>query len=288
MLATGGMGQIFASTTNPAVSTGDGVALALRAGATVTDLEFVQFHPTALCLGRHGAPSGQQPLVSEAMRGEGALLVDARGERVMERTSTRLRTSAPRDVVAKAMSRVHGGAAASTTSSSTRGIWGRRSSRARFPTILASCRAVGVDPVCDPIPVAPAAHYASGGVRTDLAGGRSVPGPVRLRRGGVHGSARRQPAGVQQLARGRWCSPPASVTALTELPPQTQPVQFSGPAGLRRRVGPQRACAAGMTEGAGVLRSGSSLAGGRQTLQITQRTQRPTPDAGVLGGDRTW
>ena len=104
VLATGGMGQVFAATTNPAVSTGDGVALALRAGAVVTDLEFVQFHPTALWLG--AGARGQQPLVSEALRGEGALPGRRRRQAVHGRASTSWPTWRPRDVVAKAIQRV--------------------------------------------------------------------------------------------------------------------------------------------------------------------------------------
>ena len=103
VLATGGLGQVYASTTNPPVSTGDGVALALRAGAEVTDLEFVQFHPTALWLG--GDASGQQPLISEALRGEGAFLVDGNGDRVITADDHPLADLAPRDVVAKAITR---------------------------------------------------------------------------------------------------------------------------------------------------------------------------------------
>src|SRR5436309_9557592 len=103
VLATGGMGQIYAVTTNPAVSTGDGVALALRAGATVTDIEFVQFHPTALAV--PGAQTAQQPLVSEALRGEGAYLRDGDGKRFML-GQHELAELAPRDVVAKAIHRV--------------------------------------------------------------------------------------------------------------------------------------------------------------------------------------
>ncbi|MCM3822362.1 FAD-dependent oxidoreductase, partial [Streptomyces sp. DR3-1] len=166
VLATGGMGQVFSATTNPAVSTGDGVALALRAGAEVSDLEFVQFHPTVLFLGADA--EGQQPLVSEAVRGEGAYLVDAGGTRFMVGRHE-LAELAPRDIVAKGITgRMleqdaehmyldgrHFGA----------GMWAER-----FPTILAACRAHGIDPVTEPIPVAPAAHYASGGIRTDRSG----------------------------------------------------------------------------------------------------------------------
>jgi L-aspartate oxidase len=189
VLATGGMGQVYSATTNPAVSTGDGVALALRAGAEVSDLEFVQFHPTVLFLGPDA--EGQQPLVSEAVRGEGAYLVDAEGVRFM-RGQHELAELAPRDIVAKGIMRRmreqgtehmyldarHFGAA----------MWA-----SRFPTILAACRANGIDPVTEPVPVAPAAHYASGGVRTDLYGRTTVPGLYacgEVACTGVHGANR--------------------------------------------------------------------------------------------------
>src|SRR5262245_25191898 len=190
VLATGGMGQIYASTTNPLVSTGDGVALALRAGAAVTDLEFVQFHPTALYLrGADGGPPAQLPLVSEAMRGEGAYLVDADGKRFMLGQHD-LAELAPRDVVAKAIHRVMQASGTDHVFLDARHIPDVAS---RFPTITAACRRAGVDPVTDLIPVAPAAHYASGGVRTDLNGRTSVPslyacGEVACT--GVHGANR--------------------------------------------------------------------------------------------------
>ncbi|MFG2038991.1 L-aspartate oxidase [Dactylosporangium sp. NPDC048998] len=188
VLATGGMGQIFAATTNPIVSTGDGVALALRAGARVTDIEFVQFHPTALALGNRDS---QQPLVSEALRGEGAYLRDAEGNRFMVGRHE-LAELAPRDVVAKGIYRV-------MRAEGTDNVWldarhlGREFLETRFPTIVASCRAAGVDPAADLIPVSPAAHYASGGVRTDLRGRTSIPGLYacgEVACTGVHGANR--------------------------------------------------------------------------------------------------
>lgn len=189
VLASGGLGQVFSQTTNPPVSTGDGMALALRAGATLRDLEFVQFHPTVMYLGADS--TGQQPLISEAVRGEGAFLVDFEGERFMQGVHE-LADLAPRDVVAKAIMRRmldtgrphmwldarHLGAA----------FWERR-----FPTILATARSHGVDPVTALLPVAPACHYASGGVRTDLWGRSSVPGLYATGEAacsGVHGANR--------------------------------------------------------------------------------------------------
>ncbi|MGA0090953.1 MAG: L-aspartate oxidase [Candidatus Nanopelagicales bacterium] len=189
VLATGGFGQVFAQTTNPAVATGDGVALALRAGAEVADLEFVQFHPTVMWLGPRAR--GQQPLVSEAVRGEGAHLLDAAGERFMIDVHP-MAELAPRDVVARAIKR-------RMMETGEPHVWldarmfGDRMWEERFPTILASCRAHGFDPVTELIPVAPASHYASGGVLTDLDGRTSIPGLFacgEVACTGVHGANR--------------------------------------------------------------------------------------------------
>ncbi|MBN0048094.1 L-aspartate oxidase [Streptomyces actuosus] len=189
VLATGGMGQVFSATTNPSVSTGDGVALALRAGAEVSDLEFVQFHPTVLFLGPD--VEGQQPLVSEAVRGEGAHLVDADGVRFMV-GQHELAELAPRDVVAKGILRRMRQQDAEHMFLDAR-HFGAEMWEHRFPTILAACRAHGIDPVHEPIPIAPAAHYASGGVRTDSHGRTTVPGLYacgEVACTGVHGANR--------------------------------------------------------------------------------------------------
>ncbi|MEU5702035.1 L-aspartate oxidase [Streptomyces aurantiacus] len=189
VLATGGMGQVFSATTNPSVSTGDGVALALRAGAEVSDLEFVQFHPTVLFLGPDA--EGQQPLVSEAVRGEGAHLVDAQGERFMV-GQHELAELAPRDIVAKGITRRMQEQDAEHMYLDAR-HFGAHMWEHRFPTILAACRAHGIDPVTEPVPVAPAAHYASGGVRTDSRGRTTVPGLYacgEVACTGVHGANR--------------------------------------------------------------------------------------------------
>jgi L-aspartate oxidase len=171
VLATGGFGQVYASTTNPSVSTGDGVAAALRAGAVVRDLEFVQFHPTVAWLGRRSR--GQQPLVSEAVRGEGAFLVDDDGVRFMQ-GQHELADLAPRDVVAKAILRRMIDTGADHVWLDARDF-GAEKWRVRFPTIYATLLSLGIDPVTELIPVVPACHFASGGIRTDLLGESSIP-----------------------------------------------------------------------------------------------------------------
>ncbi|NGO70126.1 L-aspartate oxidase, partial [Streptomyces sp. SB3404] len=189
VLATGGMGQVFAATTNPAVSTADGVALALRAGAEVSDVEFVQFHPTVLYLGPDA--EGQLPLISEAVRGEGAHLVDGDGVRFMT-GQHELAELAPRDIVAKGIMR-HAAARGTDHMFLDARHFGAAMWESRFPTILAACRAHGIDPVTEPVPVAPAAHYASGGVRTDRHGRTTVPGLYacgEVACTGVHGANR--------------------------------------------------------------------------------------------------
>jgi L-aspartate oxidase len=189
ILATGGLGQVFEATTNPEVSTGDGLALALRAGAEVADVEFVQFHPTVMWLGPDAR--GRQPLISEAVRGEGAFLVDGAGERFMTGRHP-LADLAPRDVVAKEIMKRMGETGDPCVYLDGRNL-GPRIWAQRFPTILAACERHGIDPVNQPIPVVPAAHYASGGIRTDLWGRTSVPGLYacgEVACTGVHGANR--------------------------------------------------------------------------------------------------
>jgi L-aspartate oxidase len=168
LLATGGAGQVFRETTNPPIATGDGVMLAWFAGARVADLEFVQFHPTALDVA--GKP---RFLLSEALRGEGAHLLNAAGERFMARYES-AGELASRDLVSRAIVREQGRTRAPVFLSMRHldPEWVRR----RFPTITDACRSAGLDLATDLIPVGPAAHYVMGGVQTDLVGRTTLPG----------------------------------------------------------------------------------------------------------------
>ena len=254
VLATGGFGQVFAQTTNPPVATGDGVALALRAGAHVADMEFVQFHPTVLWLGPRAR--GQQPLVSEAVRGEGARLLDSGGDYFMDDVHP-MADLAPRDVVARAIMR-------RMIETGDPHVWldarefGAQLWEERFPTILASCRAHGIDPVTELIPVSPASHYVSGGVLTDLEGRASIPGLFacgEVACTGVHGANRLASnsllEGLVFAARiGRTLAGDShAARPVVPLPPATALITGAG----RRRL--QQT----MSDDAGVLRSAESL-----------------------------
>lgn len=273
VLASGGLGQVFSQSTNPSVSTGDGMSVAMRAGARLRDLEFVQFHPTVMWLGRDS--QGQQPLISEAVRGEGAYLVDFDGNRFMQGQHP-LADLAPRDVVAKAITRRmietgqphmwldarHLGLSASEASRS--GDRGDREAivtrfwRRRFPTILRVCREHGVDPVTELVPVAPAQHYASGGVATDLWGRTSVPGLYatgEVACSGVHGANR---LASNSLLEGLVFSRRIADVLPGELRDWADPVADERPEGLvsgERRRSMQET----MTTRVGVLRHAAGL-----------------------------
>ncbi len=186
LLATGGAGQLYAHTTNPPVATGDGIAAAWRAGADIADLEFVQFHPTALAL-----PDAPSFLVSEAVRGEGGVLRNRSGERFMLRYDARAEL-APRDVVARSILFEMRRTGDPSAFLDVRHL-GDAHFRQRFPTISQVCAEFGIDPGRDLIPVAPAAHYLMGGILTDLAGQTSLPGLYAAGEcacSGVHGANR--------------------------------------------------------------------------------------------------
>jgi len=183
ILATGGLGHLYSATTNPEGSTGDGVALALWAGLAVGDIEFIQFHPTMLFDGQTG---GRRPLITEALRGEGAILLDARGESVTAGVHP-MGDLAPRDVVAAAID-----ARLAQTGDTCAYLDARAVPNfvRRFPTVNASCRAAGIDPTRELIPVVPGAHYSCGGVIADVFGRTELAGLFaagEVARTGMHG-----------------------------------------------------------------------------------------------------
>jgi L-aspartate oxidase len=190
VLATGGYGQVFSSSTNPLEVTGDGLGLALRAGATVSNVEFVQFHPTVLYSSDH---QGQSPLITEALRGAGGTIIDDEGCAVM-RGAHPLGDLAPRDVVSFTMlQRMNRGSEPLTNLwLDARSVGAKRLLR-EFPTTLEICRRAGIDPASEPIPIAPGAHYACGGVTADLEGNTSLAGLYavgEVAATGVHGANR--------------------------------------------------------------------------------------------------
>jgi L-aspartate oxidase len=267
VLATGGIGQVYSSTTNPSVATGDGVAAALRAGSVIADLEFVQFHPTVLWLGE--GSSGQQPLLSEAMRGEGAFLVDRDGVRFMADVHP-LADLAPRDIVAKAIVARMAQTDSDHVYLDARHL-GRDFLEKRFPSILERCRELGFDPVTELLPVAPAQHYASGGVRTDGVGRTSLAGLYacgEVSCTGVHGANR---LASNSLLEGlvfayRIANDIALRLSAGELTPADPFVRADDTRLVARkeRTAVQRA----MTLGAGAVRSADLLAQAGKNLRV--------------------
>jgi len=167
VLATGGLGHLYAATTNPLEACGSGLAIAARAGAVIADPEFVQFHPTAIMVGRDPAP-----LATEALRGEGATLINRHGERFMPARHP-LAELAPRDIVARGVfAEIAAGRGAFLDA---RQALGTRFAE-KFPTVYASCIAAGIDPATEAIPIAPAAHYHMGGIAVDARGRSSIDG----------------------------------------------------------------------------------------------------------------
>ncbi|MFD6392191.1 L-aspartate oxidase [Nocardia sp. NPDC060259] len=269
LLATGGLGQLYASSTNPPGATGDGVALALWAGAAVADLEFVQFHPTVLYT---PGGVGRRPLISEAVRGEGAILVDREGDSVMAGVHPR-GDLAPRDVVSRAIAERMRATGTDHVFLDARRIDGFAQ---RFPTITASCLAAGIDPVAQLIPVAPGAHYQCGGVLTDTHGRTGVPGLYaagEVARTGLHGANR---LASNSLLEGLVVGERAGVAAaerhgvrsrIEEIPSWT--VEFADRA-LVQQV---------MTEHASVVRDGAGLGSALARIEAARSVASPLDNA---------
>jgi L-aspartate oxidase len=266
VLATGGYGHVYLASSNPAGATGDGLALALRAGAEVADVEMVQFHPTVLWTGAGAA--GQQVLVSEAVRGEGAVLVDGAGHRIMPGAHP-LADLAPRDVVSATI-------AAHLRDTGEECVWldathlGAEFVERRFPGIVRACRAAGFDLAREPVPVAPAAHYTCGGVVADLDGRTTVPGLFAVGEvacTGVQGANRLASNSITEgLVAARRC---ATLLA-DELPAAADPLGAGVPA---RWVDPaaRTSITAATSRHAGVVRDASGLTELSTSLSAARR-----------------
>jgi L-aspartate oxidase len=275
VIATGGLGQVYSQTTNPSVSTGDGVALALRAGAAVADVEFIQFHPTVLW--RDTSSAGQQPLISEAVRGEGAVLINHKGERFMSNVHP-LADLAPRDIVAKEIF-------SQMREAHVPHMWLDATAihdfKERFPTIYASCISNGIDPLKQMIPVAPASHYASGGVLVDLNGESTVPGLYVCGESactGAHGANR---LASNSLLEGLVFGARIAEHISTNLPKQSEPASDESEPRVLLDPSIRIPLQLAMSEGAGVMRSEKSLRATLATLQQlgTLTTTQPGVDA---------
>ncbi len=275
VLATGGAGQIYAITTNPREARGEGIAIAARAGAVIADAEFVQFHPTAINIGRDPAP-----LATEALRGEGALLINARGERFMRAVHDDAELG-PRDVVARAVYReVAAGRGAFLDCRPLAATLA-----GHFPTVVAACRAAGIDPAREPIPVAPAAHYHMGGILTDARGRSTVDGLWacgEVASTGAHGANRLASNSLlEAVVFGARVGhdiasalPSATLTAPYEVPAAPAHERASDNAEHRLRLT--------MTEEVGVIRDEQSLVKALATIGALERDNNDRRLANML------
>jgi len=281
VLATGGVGQIYRHTTNPEEATADGLALAARAGARLADLEFVQFHPTALAADF----PGRTPLLTEALRGAGAHLLDGTGRRFMleEHPEAEL---APRDVVARAIGRRI--AAGQSVFLDLRSLWAAGGAQT-FPTVAAICTQAGLDPAVQPIPVAPAAHYHMGGVLTDADGRTSLPGLWacgEVACTGVHGANRLASNSLlEALVFAQRAA--AAIAGEPGHPPPFPPAPAapSIPVGTPDMAGIAEIARAVMATRVGLVRDGDGLAGAVEDLEALQRRADRLPLVAEAGAD---
>ncbi|UXA20320.1 L-aspartate oxidase [Mycobacterium sp. SMC-4] len=251
ILATGGLGHLYQATTNPDGSTGDGVALALWAGLPVSDIEFIQFHPTMLYTADAG---GRRPLITEALRGEGATLIDRQGFSVTAGVHP-MGDLAPRDVVAAAIEARLAATGEACVYLDARAVDGLPS---RFPTVTAACLAAGVDPTRQPIPVVPGAHYSCGGIVTDLDGRTALPGLFaagEVARTGMHGANR---LASNSLLEGLVVGGRAGRAAVRHAD-AAAPVRVLTPKTPVRPVLPRLELQSAMTRHASVVRDGARL-----------------------------
>lgn len=255
ILASGGLGQVFRETTNPRVATGDGVAMAWRAGASVADLEFVQFHPTVLYVA-----GASRALISEAVRGEGAWLVDREGRRFMQDAHP-MGELAPRDVVSRTIAQTLRRTSDSNVWLDLRPIGAERFAT-RFPGLDRLVRSYGLDPAIDRVPVQPAAHYTIGGVRTDLDGRSDLPGLFacgEAAASGVHGANR---LASNSLLEGLVFGRRAGLAAVAQ--PPVAPERIIADVATSRRAeldlaDVRSSLRSAMWHNAGVLRAGSRI-----------------------------
>ncbi len=269
VFATGGIGHLYAVTTNPREASGQGLAIAARAGAVIADPEFVQFHPTAIMVGRDPAP-----LATEALRGEGATLINGHGERFMPARHP-LAELAPRDVVARGVfAEIAAGRGAFLDA---RDALGARFAE-KFPSVYASCRAAGIDPAKQPIPVAPAAHYHMGGIAVDARGRSSIDGlwaGGEVSSTGAHGANRL--ASNSLLEAVVYAGRIAEDIAGRVIPaPRRLPAESSAPRNGALPALSERDLRAMMTSHVGVIRDGNRLA---EAVRAFARLER---DAGSL------
>jgi L-aspartate oxidase len=275
VIATGGIGGLFLHGTNPAGSIGQGLALAARAGAAMADLEFIQFHPTALDSG-----SFPQKLISEAVRGEGAILVDENGDRFMAGVPGA--ELAPRDIVARAVWRhMAMGHRIFLDARNVRGLDFAR----RFPTITALCREVGIDPVTQPMPVRPAAHYHMGGIAVDRRGRTSIDGLWACGEAactGLHGANRLASNSLlEAVVCGNWvANDVAGQIAATAATGRRRPRLLSDAGDGRSDPASVRPI---LSRHAGVLRDGEGLRAAVRALYRLAISQQAASDAAVSG-----